>query len=178
MNLALLEPKSEIPTFKVVAHTGDTLSNDRIIGNASVISFFNTECIGSCEDKLANLERVQQQFFKTDRVRLITITTNPDADSLSVISDFAEKWKPVEGVWHFGNMKEKALTDNFVKQVFAGYQAGPSMDHFVLVDDSLRIRKYYIGTNKDSVDLMIRHLSMVMPREKKREIVYDPEKEK
>jgi len=48
----------------------------------------------------------------------------------------------------------------------------------VLLDDSLRVRKYYPAIHADSIELLIRHMAMIMPKEKKREIGFEREKEK
>ena len=109
---------------------------------------------------------------------MLSLTSSPSSDSLPVLKKFAKERNPVDGVWHFSSLGDNGSNSPFVKGLFSGLKGGPDLDHFVLVDDSLRVRKYYLGTNKDSVDLLIRHLSMVMPKEKKKEIVYDPEKEK
>jgi len=49
---------------------------------------------------------------------------------------------------------------------------------FVLVDDSLNIRGYYNVMDKEQVKKLIIHLTMVMPRKKKEEVVFRREKEK
>ena len=50
--------------------------------------------------------------------------------------------------------------------------------YFVLIDSSLMIRNYYNINDQESMDRMVEHLAIILPREKKSKAVLRPPKEK
>ena len=94
-----------------------------------------------------NMATLQERFSKSDDIQFLSITTDPDFDTLDVLNQYSSNYSKNDN-WFFLrgdildviNLSEKGF---FLSAALL--PAGHST-RFVLVDKELNIRKYYEGT--------------------------------
>lgn len=143
-----------IPDHKLLTQTGDTFSLANVRGKVYAVNFFFADCRNICPKMNAQFTGVQNQFLNEDRVKLVSYTINPDADSVPVMAGYAERFKAVKDKWYFLTGSKKTIYDlarNDYKIAVAPGDGGPNdfihSEQVVLIDPNLHIRGYYDGTD-------------------------------
>ena len=107
----------------LLSHTGEEkrFYSDLLEGRTVVISFMFTSCADACPLINASLQRVQERL--KDRIGkdiyILSITVDPDVDSVRVMSDYRKKYKAMEG-WLFltGTAKNLDIVGQKMGQVY------------------------------------------------------------
>lgn len=107
----------------LLSHTGEEMRfySDLLEGRTVVISFMFTSCADACPLINASLQRVQERL--KDRIGkdiyILSITVDPDVDSVRVMSDYRKKYKAMEG-WLFltGTAKNLDIVGQKMGQVY------------------------------------------------------------
>ena len=140
------------PTFALVdAATGKRVDTQELRGKVALVSFIFTTCTGSCPATTARMAQVQQALRKqpnlNGRVRLISITLDPERDTPAALREYMKLHKVDPGVWSFltGPPDEvrKAVAD---WGMWAKAGANGQLDHpsrMYLVDRKGTVREIY-----------------------------------
>jgi protein SCO1 len=119
------------------------------------------------------MQRIQRKFANEQKVRIFSFTVDPDTDTVDQMKRYASAHQAKAGQWHFLT-GEKADLYNLARRSFFVLKpaeaqnlgdAGSDFIHtnnFVLVDQQLRIRGYYDGTNPKEVSLLQAHISQLL----------------
>lgn len=107
----------------LLSHTGEEMRfySDLLEGRTVVISFMFTSCADACPLINASLQRVQERL--KDRIGkdiyILSITVDPDVDSVRVMSDYRKKYKAMKG-WLFltGTAKNLDIVGQKMGQVY------------------------------------------------------------
>ena len=99
-----------------------------------------------------NMATLQERFSKSDDIQFLSITTDPDFDTLDVLNQYSSNYSKNDN-WFFLrgdildviNLSEKGF---FLSAALL--PAGHST-RFFLVDKELNIRKYYEGTVESNI---------------------------
>ena len=174
-NLVGVSTGHKISGFKLVDQEGDTVTESIVEGKIFVADYFFTTCAGICPRMTSQLRRVQEAFHDEDDFVLLSHTSLPDKDTVSVMKAYAEKQKAVPKKWYFltGDKSEilrMARQCYFVlKPSIAGQGDGGSdfvhTDQFVLVDKNREIRGYYNGTDRDDVNRLMKDIRFLLDHE-------------
>lgn len=154
-----------IPQFKFIAHTGDTITRDSIIGRITVADFFFTTCPGICPRMTRQMKSLQDYLIRNTNIkgeyRLLSHTVNPAVDSIETLKAYAEEHKVNSQYWWLLTGDKEALYDiskNFYKLPAIDMSADSTLaepfvhsERFVLLDREGFIRGYYDGTDSSSV---------------------------
>ena len=119
------------------------------------------------------MQRVQEAYTNNSNVKILSFTVNPEVDTVEQMKRYALSHQSNDNQWHFLTGKKEVLYDLARKSFFvlkpAEAQnlgdAGSDFIHtnnFVLVDQSMRIRGYYDGTNPKEVNKLIKHIQLVL----------------
>ena len=176
-NMQMLDKKGELAEFSLEDRNGKTVTKDSLFGYASIFGVLDNPCKEDCQKRIHQLVRIQEQFYKTGTVKLNSIMPIPISENPEIPAPMNWESEVKPKTWNllFGQSDEvKTMKWNLVP----GQEAALSPNKFVLVDDSLNIRNYYDATDSVSVDLLIRHMAMIMPKKKKAKVVLEREKEK
>jgi len=170
-NMKMLEAKGKVPAFEYYSAEGDTISQDKMKGNVWVTHWIPDNC-KDCNQIFETMDLVSQQFHERKTAQFVTCTEQGDGNKSAYYKlhniDAATK----RANWQFAN----GCAGTQFQQLF---KSKPSNYHqLILVDDSLNIRKYYDTKDPESMGLLVRHLAMILPKEKKKQIVFEREKEK
>lgn len=152
---ASLDTIHTIPSFRFIDQMGDTITEATIDGKVYVANFFFTYCPSVCPRMASNLSLVQDAFLKDDRVKILSHSVMPWADSVSRLNDYADQYEIDHTKWHLLTGEQSDLYGMGRLAYFAdeGFGKGlTDMDDFlhtenmVLVDQKRRIRGVYNGT--------------------------------
>jgi protein SCO1/2 len=115
--------------------------------------------MGPCPVMNANVAVLYKKYRTTDRVRFISISVDPERDSLAVLQKYAERFGVNDQRWLFlrGPIEEvKLLSERGF--MLAGDLPGLHSINLVLVDDRGMIRGYYSSTDEDALKVLTLHV--------------------
>jgi len=175
LNPALVDPSvmghedHRILPFRCVNQNGDTITLKEVEGQVLVVDFFFTRCATICPVLTANMKRVQDRFIEDDRVRLLSHSVTPVADSVSVLSRYGEKMGVDASRWWLMTGEKPEIYKLARKSYFAaldegdgGFQDFVHTENMVLVDRLGRLRGFYDGTDLDEVNRLVRDLEFLI----------------
>lgn len=162
-----------IGKFRFENQEGNWITDADMKGKVSVVEYFFTTCKSICPVMNTQMQRIQKKFAQNAEVRIFSFTVDPDTDTVAQMKRYAQAHHAQAGQWHFltGN---KADLYNLARRSFfilkpAEAQnlgdAGSDFIHtnnFVLVDQKMRIRGYYDGTNPKEVSLLQTHIDQLL----------------
>ena len=149
------------------------ITQNSIKGNVFVVEYFFTTCGTICPKMNEQMQRVQEAYRKNSNIKILSFTVNPEIDTVEQMKRYSLSHKADDQQWHFLTGEKEALYDLARKSFFvlkpAEAQnlgdAGSDFIHtnnFVLIDQSMRIRGYYDGTNPKEVNKLIKHIQLVL----------------
>lgn len=156
---------STVPDFSLTERSGEPLGLADLRGKVWVADFIFTNCAGTCPimtTAMADLQKMALAENLSD-VKLVSITVDPERDSLAVLQRFADGYGAIKERWYFltgdGAAIQQLASKGFLLSAAAstGGSAEEPIIHsnrFVLVDRHGRIRGYYDGTDGESVKLL------------------------
>jgi protein SCO1/2 len=148
-----------VPEFKFTERSGAEFRNTDMEGKINIVNFFFTNCLGPCPVMNANVAELYKKFRTTDRVQFISISVDPERDSLAVLQKYAERFGVNDQRWLFlrGPIEEvKLLSERGF--MLAGDLPGLHSINLVLVDDRGMIRGYYSSTDEDALKVLTVHV--------------------
>ncbi len=141
-----------LPEFTLTERSGKQVTLADFAGKVWVADFIYTSCPGPCPALTSRLSGVQKALGNDPRVRLVSITVDPDKDTPEVLKAYAEKFGAGES-WLFLTGKKDALfslsRDGF-KLPVAEPTAEAALVHstrLILVDKTGTVRGFYEGTD-------------------------------
>ena len=142
----------QVPSFSLTNFDGSVITDQQLNDKISIVSFIFTQCEGACPIMSENMSILQDRFSASDDVQFLSITTDPDYDTLDILKKFSSNYSNDDN-WFFlrGNLIEIIeLSEKGFYLSAALLPAGHST-RFVLVDKELNIRKYYEGTIESNI---------------------------
>jgi protein SCO1/2 len=147
----------KLPAFQLSDERGAPYSRDALLGKITVVDFIFTSCSTICptlSTKMAELQRELVARHQDDRVRLLSISVDPERDTPERLQALAARHGADAKLWHFVRGSDAALQAVVVdgmKQVLEhdGSDASSILHsmRFVLIDDQARIRGFYDATD-------------------------------
>lgn len=143
-----------VPDFKLIAHTGETITNSNTDGNIYIANFFFASCKDVCPKMNAKVETILTKLAEYKNVKILSHTVDPENDSVPVLAEYAKKYKAGPGQWYFLTGNKDAIF-----KVGQGYLLPVSIedktiDHsqqLILVDQKRHIRGIYDGLDDKDI---------------------------
>lgn len=162
-----------IGNFEFVNQSGDTVTLDDVKGKVFIAEYFFTTCGTICPVMTEQMTRVQTRFKGNGDVKIVSFTVHPEYDNVEVLRAYADKYGAVDGQWHFLTGDKDALyklarTSFFVLKPAEAANLGDAgsdfihTNNFVLVDQELRIRGYYDGTDRNEVSELMEDIKLLL----------------
>ena len=163
----------KIGNFSFLDQNGNTVTQNDVKGKVFVAEYFFTTCQTICPIMNKQMQRVHEAYRKNDEVNILSFTVNPEIDTVEQMKRYADEHKADGKKWHFLTGEKDKLYELARKSFFVLKQAesqnqgdvGSDFIHtnnFVLVDQKLRIRGYYDGTNSKEVDRLIKDIDLLL----------------
>ena len=161
-NLPLLY---KLPDFNFVERNGQPFGLKQMKGKINVVDFIFTRCGGPCPLMAKSMGELYNAFARNDKVQLISITCDPDYDSLRVLQDYARALAVYDQRWVFVR-GEKQETQTLYEQ---GFKLGGELPYehstkLILVDDQGWIRGYYDFDDPIAMELLKKHIAALVQR--------------
>ncbi len=150
----------KIPPFSFTDQDGKEFSSIALQGKIWVADFFFTNCPGPCHRMANQLQRVQAETSGLADSRIVSITVDPERDTVAVLGAWAKRFHADVTRWVFLTGR-KDLIKNLMSEAFYLGFAETMQEHstkFVVVDRGMNIRGFYDSFAKDDIDKMIRDI--------------------
>ena len=152
----------QIAPFAFTNQHGQTITQRQVEGKIHVANFFFTSCGGICPVMTTNMKKVERAFAQDAGVAMLSFSVTPWADSVGRLRQYAQSQQISNPNWHLLTGKKSEIYELARQSYFAEEDLGFTKDstdflhteHFLLIDEALRIRGIYNGT----LDLEIEQL--------------------
>lgn len=95
----------ELPAFDLTDQAGRPLRHADLAGKVALINFIYTSCTDICPGMTARMRAVQERLREAgltpERVRLVSISVDPERDRPEVLAAYAARFKADTSGWHF-----------------------------------------------------------------------------
>ena len=150
----------EIPIYGVLsdfaftaANTGKPFGLAQMKGKINVVDFMFTNCRSVCPVMVVNMGDLYELYKGSDLVQFVSISVDPDRDSLEALRQYAHDHDVTDNRWIFLRAPIEDVVQLCEKQFMLGADELP-MGHttkFILVDQQGRIRSYHEGLESESM---------------------------
>lgn len=142
----------QLPEFKLTDQGGRPVTSKSLDSNIFVANFFYTNCTGVCQSTNNNLKALLANYKKNKLVSFISITVDPDRDSVQALKKYAKQFTPPGVKWMFltgdtAQVYPLARQGFLVDAINAGGGNFVYSDKLILIDKKKRIRGYYSGAS-------------------------------
>ncbi len=155
--------------FELVNQLGDTVKIEDVAGQVLVVDFFFTRCATICPLLTTNMKRIQDRVLDDDRVRLMSHSVTPEADSVLVLNEYGKAKGVDSRRWWLLTGSKKEVYKLARKSYFAaldegdgGFQDFVHTENMVLVDTLGRLRGFYDGTDIGEVNQLVQDLDFLL----------------
>lgn len=147
----------ELPDFRfTAAHNGEPFGLEQMKGKLAVVNFIFTRCKRASPIMTTNFAELYKLYKKSDKILLVSITVDPEHDSLPVLREYARANGVTDDRWVF----LWAPTEEVVRLCEQGFMLPADnlpLGHttkFTLVDGDGMIRSYHEGLDRDGMILL------------------------
>lgn len=159
----------KIKNIEFTNQLGKKVSLDDLKGKILVIDFFFTRCPSICPGLARSMKRLQDSFLKNDSiVQFISITVDPEHDSVPQLRKFADRYNANHDTWWFVTGDKKEIYDFALNELKAGLadtevdSAFIHTENFFLVDSSRVVRGWFNGFDTLKQAQLVRDIPLLM----------------
>lgn len=145
-----------IGPFEFVTQKGEPFGVEQLKGKISIVDFIFTRCKGPCPVMADHMSGLYLLYKDNPHIQFVSITVDPDYDSLQVLDKYASDNGVVDERWLFlrGNLEELVQLSEQSFMLSADDLPGMHSTKFVLLDENAQIRGYFNGTEKLSIEIL------------------------
>jgi len=165
--------------FRLANQLGDTVELYDIRNKIIIADFFFTRCAGPCPKMTKNMQKLQASFAKQKEgskiidssiVQFLSFTVDPLYDSVTVLKDYADRFRANHDNWWFLTGTKKEIYDFALNELKLGVEdKGGMVDtafihspKFVLLDKNYLVRGYYDGTDSIALSKLAKDVGLLM----------------
>lgn len=160
----------EVRNISFINQLGRKVSLYDLKGKIVVLDFFFTRCPTTCPALARSMKKLQNSFKINDTsfVQFISISVDPEHDSVTQLRRFADKNNADHGSWWFVAGEKKDIYDfalNEMKASVADVQVDTAFVHtqlFFLLDKEHIIRGWYDGLDSVRQATLVRDIPLLM----------------
>jgi protein SCO1/2 len=168
-----------VPKFELTDQNNQKISNKDYEGKVYVLEFFFSTCPSICPIMNKNMIEIQNEFFANPNFGQVSISINPENDTVEVLKNHAKNLGVTSNNWHFltGDKEYIMNLSNKGFNIYAGQndKVAGGFEHsglFALVDKKgmIRCRKddqgnpimYYDGLEKEGVNAIKQDIKLLL----------------
>ena len=155
-----------VPEFAFINQDGDTFTEKRLLDKITVLDFMFTNCPGPCPMMTHNMAGLYNDFAGVSEGQFISLTVDPDNDSQETLKNYASLNGVNDQRWNFLfsgiDSIKKLKRDGFM--LFADDLPRGHAIKFVLIDAGGNIRQYYDGTDKASMKILRKDITLLVKK--------------
>ncbi|UEG50690.1 SCO family protein [Ferruginibacter lapsinanis] len=160
---------------------GKTVDLDSLKGKILVIDFFFSRCPSICPGLAKSMQRLQNSFGdgKDSIVQFISISIDPEYDSVPQLRKFANRYTSNHDSWWFLTGNKKEIYDfafNELKASIADTEVDTAFIHtenFFLLDRDRVVRGWYNGFDTVKQAKLVRDIPLLMLEKNKKRTFKD-----
>jgi protein SCO1 len=148
-----LDSFNQVPRFSLVTQDGQEFHSAELDGKVWIASFFFTNCNGPCPRMSSQVRRLQTELENLPEIRFISLTVDPERDTVGTLSEYAKRFQAQSSRWLFLTGPRETL-HRLSRDVFMLGDVDGSLQHstrFILVDRAGAVRGYYISEDPEAL---------------------------
>jgi protein SCO1/2 len=177
-----------VADLRLTNQLGEQVSLSQDSGKVFIVDFFFTHCASICPILTRNMRRLQDGLkiknevkrVDTTFVRFISLTVDPQRDSVTVLKKYADRYSVNPAVWWMLTGPKKTIYDFALNELKLGLQDSVSVDsNFVhtdfvaLLDKDRVVRGYYHGTDTTELARLADDIVFIMlEKDKNRKSIF------
>jgi protein SCO1/2 len=148
-----------VPAFEFTERSGAVFGSKQMKGKINIVNFFFASCKGPCPVMNRRVAELYQKYATSREVRFVSISVDPDYDSLSVLTEYALTYGVTDDRWLF----LRAPIEEVYRVSEKGFKLAGELPtihstKLILVDRELNIRGYYDSFEDESLRLLTTHV--------------------
>jgi protein SCO1/2 len=155
---------------------GKKVDLDSLKGKILVIDFFFSRCPSICPGMAKSMKRLQNSFVnsKDSIVQFISISIDPEHDSVPQLRKFADRYTSNHDSWWFVTGNKKNIYDFALQELKANVAdvgadtAFPHTEYFFLLDRDRVVRGWYNGFDTVKQAKLVRDIPLLMLEKRKK----------
>lgn len=160
----------KLPYFKLVDQNGDTVSTKSLKDKIFIANFFYTNCPTVCNTINKNIKALLNDYAKNKMFMFVSITVDPERDSVAALKKYAESFKPPHIEWKFltgdtSIIYPLARKGFLVDAVKVGDNDFIYSDKLILIDKEKHVRGYYSGTSAKDITKLNDEIKVMIAEE-------------
>lgn len=155
-----------VPEFSLTERSGKTIGLEQLRGTIWIADFIYTDCDDTCPLQSAEMARLQDELSAQEVVKLLSFSVNPEKDTPSVLSRYADRFKATGDRWLFltgGQEEIRNLVQNGFRLSAATASTDPGVilhsPRLVLIDRQAQIRGYYDSRDTEALQRLRRDVA-------------------
>ena len=186
-----LDVFGSVPDFSLIERSGRKMGRSDLAGRVWITNFIYTHCPDTCPLQTAQMAKLQADFAEEKALRLVSITVDPERDTVLVLSQYAKRYGADPERWLFLTGEKSTIyrlaLEGFRLSVVdpaegvKSWLLGPvpllahhgetdkqfiHSSRFVVVDPQARIRGYYQSAEEDALQRLRRDVRILLRAEK------------
>ena len=162
-----------VPAFSLIERRGSPFHLGDLAGYVWIVNFIYTECQETCPLQSEAMAALQSQLDPNAKVKLISITVDPERDTPAVLSRYAERFGAVDDRWLFLTGSKDIIYP--LAQTGFRLSAMPVLDstqtqtndfihssRLVLVDGAAKIRGYYPSNDPEALRRLAHDVKLLL----------------
>ena len=157
------------PGYNLVEQTGEKFTNEQVRGGIALYNFTYTDCEGDCPQTSPLMAEMQERVQTLDTggipVHLVTMSINPEVDTVEKMADYAAHFDANPDVWHFvtgSPVQLKSVIGGGFSTYYNQKDSGLVFDPaFMLVDGSGVLRAEYRTAVPDT-NILLRDINLLV----------------
>ena len=159
-----------IASFRLTDQSGNIVDQEWTKGKVYMADFFFTTCPSICLDMAEQKRWLQEEMRSEQDFLMLSHTVMPEIDSVAVLAEYAalqnadpDRWRLLTG--ERDSIYALARRSYLVAKEPQTEALEHEMIHtenFVLIDRQRRIRGFYDGTSRESVQLLAQHAKQLL----------------
>ncbi len=147
---------AQVPAFQLTSQDGKEFTKGNLLDKVSVVDFVFTRCQGPCPIMSGYMEELYKLYSSSDKIQFVSISVDPDYDSVGVLQEYAAAHGVTDDRWKFltGSIDSIKTLCRYGFMLSVDDLPGSHSTKFVLVDNKGDIRGYYDGTEKASIAIL------------------------
>jgi protein SCO1 len=160
--------------FELTERNGDTFRSADMRGKVWVVTYFYASCPGQCIRLNQNI-KLMHNLPELKDVTWVSITCDPDNDTLPVLRDYADRWQADPQRWLFCRADLP-----YIKRIGLGMNLDiyrqSHKDYAVVIDKAGKIRGMYDGTSRADCERLDTRLQECLEEPAPHDVVLSGEK--
>ncbi|MEZ4741632.1 MAG: SCO family protein [Bdellovibrionota bacterium] len=153
-----------VSPFKFQERSGADLQNADLAGHIWVFNLMFTSCHGPCPLMSHHMSRLQRSFNGNELVKFVSLTVDPEVDTLEVLKKYADSYHARADQWFFLTGEKEKIVKFVTKSLKLPAGENPVLHstRFVLVDANGEVRGYYDSQERAQMERLKGHIKLLL----------------